>query len=221
MTKSRGINTPRHSWTVAQLAYLRAHYPDQTAKALAQALNIKASMVYTKARRLGLEKSAAFMASAASGRLDGVKGAQTRFFKGQKSWNLNKKGLHFSEKSEFKKGSIPANVQDVGALRINSLGDLDIKVAPGKNQWVSMRRYCWESERGPIPPNMCIVPVNGDGHDTRIDNLKLVTRAENIRINLLARYPKELRNVMALRGRLKTAIQKRQEQQPEREVAHG
>lgn len=213
MTKSRGIIAPRHVWTDIEIRLLRAAYPDQKAGAIAELLGVKRHLVYKKAEQLGLQKSEAFKASAASGRLDGVRGGQTRFKPGNQPWTLGKKGLRLGQATEFKKGSVPANVQPVGALRINSLGDIDIKLAPGPRNWLSLRRYAWELVHGPIPPKMCIVPINGDGHDTRIENLRLLTRAENIDHNLLCRYPKELRNLMALQGRVKTQIKRKEEAQ--------
>jgi hypothetical protein len=215
MTASRGILPPRHVWTDVELKLLRTAYPEHKASAIAELLGIELHLVYKKAKQLGLAKSEAFKASAASGRMDGVRGAQTRFKPGHVPWTAGKKGLQMSPATQFKKGQPPANVQEVGALRINTLGDIDIKVAPGPRNWVSLRRYAWEQAFGPVPPKMCIVPLNGDGHDTRIENLRLVNRAENIRHNLLRRYPKELRNVMALRGRLETKIKKQEE------VQHG
>jgi HNH endonuclease len=71
----------------------------------------------------------------------------------------------------------------------------------------------WEVAHGPIPEAMCIQCINGDGHDTRLENLRMVSREENIRINLLKRYPLALRNVMALRGRLNNRINQRQEKE--------
>lgn len=213
MTKSKNILPPRHTWTDGQLQFLQAAYPDQKASVIAEQLGIKLHLVYKKATQLGLQKSAAFKASTASGRLDGKRGSDMRFKPGNKPWTLGMKGLRLSPATEFKAGQAPINVQPVGALRINSLGDIDIKLAPGPRNWLSLRRYAWQQVHGPIPDGMCIVPINGDGHDTRIENLRLVTRAENIAHNLLSRYPKELRNVMALRGRLNRKIQLTEEAQ--------
>lgn len=208
MTKSRGILAPRHRWLEADIDALRRLYPDHTAQFCAQVLGVSVALVYAKAHKLGLKKSAAFLASPASGRLDGVKGADTRFKPGHAGdYAALRKGVRFSPRTEFKPGSAPANRLEVGALRINSMGDIDIKVAPGPRQWVSLRRYVWESECGPIPPEMCVAVKNHDPHDTRLENLVLLTRAENIAHNLLRRYPKELRNTMALAGRVRNRIQ--------------
>jgi hypothetical protein len=211
VTKSKGINAPRHDWTKAELDMLQAKYPDMQARALAALLGVTLQQVYRKARDLGLGKSEAFKASAASGRLDGVKGTATRFKPGGVPWSAGKKGLRLGMATEFKPGSVPANVQEVGALRINTLGDIDIKVAPGKGQWLSLRRYVWTQAHGPIPPDMCVMVKDHDPHNTQLENLMLGTRAENVQHNLLRRYPKELRSVMQTAGRLKSQINKLKE----------
>lgn len=206
MTKSRGIFAPRKPWTEQDLLILRVMYPKNRTDTVAGLLERTLANVYRKATKLGLRKTEAFLASAASGRLDGQRGSPTRFKPGNVPWCAGKKGLSFSPATQFKRGSVPANVQEVGALRINGLGDLDIKVAEGKGQWLSMRRYVWEMAYGPVPPKMCVSPLDGDGHNTQLENLRLVTRAENIAINLHKKYPKELRHVMQLSGRLRNRV---------------
>ena len=211
MTKSKGIYAPRAVWTAPMLQRLQSLYPDRVGKALAAELGVSLSAMYKKANELGLKKSEAFYAGADSGYLRGDRGIHTRFKPGQKPWTTGMKGLRLSPCSEFQKDSVPVNKQEIGALRINTLGDIDIKVGPGGGEWLSLRRYVWEMAYGPIPPGMCVVPDNGDGHDTRIENLLLVTRAENIQINLVRRYPRELRLAMQLRGKLASQISRSQE----------
>ena len=210
MTKSRNINAPRHRWTDEEMTRLCDLYPSRHTADVALMLGVGMSVAHKKAKVLGLVKTPEHLATAA-GRLDGVRGADTRFKPGDKPVNCFKKGEHVSPGTEFKKGQTPLNRQEVGALRINTLGDIDIKLAEGKNQWLSLRRYAWEMAYGPIPHAMCIAVLDGDPHNTQLENLKLVTRRENIQINLHNRYPKEIRNLMALGGRLKNRIKNTQE----------
>jgi HNH endonuclease len=207
MTKSRNINAPRHKWTAAELVILRDFYPITHTATVANTLGVGMSVAHKKAKELGLTKTTEHLATAA-GRTDGRKGADTRFKPGKRPANAFKKGVRISPATEFKKGLIPKNVQEVGALRINSLGDIDIKIAEGHGNWLSLRRYMWEMAHGPVPDGMCIIMKDGDPHNTQPDNMALATRADNIRHNLHRRYPPELRNLMALRGRLKNQITK-------------
>jgi hypothetical protein len=201
MTTSRHINKPAFAWTAERLQLLRSLYADTPTRAIADSLGCPMQVVYTQAKLRGLKKSPEFLASAYSGRATSATpiagSVSTRFTPGQFSWNKGKKlPGHGNPKTFFKKGDPAINAQDVGALRINTMGDIDIKLA-----------------HGPIPPLMCIGVRDHDRHNTQPENLILLTRAENIAHNLLRRYPKELRNVMALRGRLNNQITKKLETQ--------
>lgn len=205
MTKSRNLIRPRHAWTGFELDALRRLFPNVVTRSLEVMLGIPSHVINTKARTMGLKKSPEFLASERSGRLDGVHGVATRFGAGRKPPALPK-GSRVSPATEFKPGARPANWQPVGALRINSMGDLDIKVAEGRMCWVSMRRFVWESEVGPIPDGMLVTCLNGDPHDTRRENLALLNRTEHIAHHLHLKYPKDLRSAMQLQGRLRNRI---------------
>lgn len=218
MTKSRNINKAAFGWTAEQLLLLHSQYANTPTRSIANALSCSMSVVYTQAKLRGLKKSPEFLASAYSGRAAADRpilgSASTRFTPGQRSWNKGKKlPGHGNTQSFFKKGEAPINAQQVGALRINTDGRLEIKLAPGKNQWYGLVRYSWQLAHGPIPDKMCIGVRDHDSYNTQVDNLMLLTRAENIAHNLLGRYPKDLRNVMALRGRLNNQINKQLETQ--------
>lgn len=49
----------------------------------------------------------------------------------------------------------------------------------GKNQY--LHRVLWEEANGPIPEGMQIDHINGDRYDNRLENLRVVTRQENMR----------------------------------------
>jgi hypothetical protein len=218
MTTSRHIYKPAFKWNADRLQLLHDWYSSTPTRTLANRLGCAMSVVYTRAKLCGLKKSPQFLASAYSGRAAAdrpISGSTpTRFAAGQISWNKGKKlPGHGKPETFFKKGDPAINAQQVGALRINTDGRLEIKLAPGKNQWYSLVRYTWELTHGPIPPLMCIGARDHDAHNTQPENLMLLTRAENIAHNLLRRYPKDLRNVMALRGRLNNQINKQLENQ--------
>lgn len=218
MTKRRLHAEPRRYWTQAENRRFRRLYPHQPTADVAKAIGRSLSATYQRARVLGLLKSAAYLASPAACRLrrgESV-GWAHRFPKGNQAWN---KGLHYipggrCKDGWFKKGGRSARwpIEDypVGALRINADGQIDIKIKQGLRAWYCLSRYVWMTERGPIPPNHCIKPLNGDQHDTRIENLELITRAENLRRNWHDRYPLEIRRLVQLRGALNRQINKRE-----------
>jgi hypothetical protein len=204
----------RRPWSEADVATLRALYPTTRTADLAQRLGRKLNLVYAKAVALGLRKDPAYMAAMMariSAALPEV-GAAHRWKPGNRTWN---KGTHYvaggrSTETRFKPGQ-PSPRWDpqiycIGALRINYDGGLDIKVDNGRRGWQSMARYVWETERGPIPPKMAVRSINGDSHDTRIENLRLATQAELMRENTLHNYPKPLARAIQLRGALNRRI---------------
>src|SRR5207237_9273043 len=130
MTKSRGILAPRHRWTEAEIELLLATYPDQTAQAVAAQLwpGCVPHHVHTKAKKLGLKKSEAFLASAASGRLDGVRGAATRFQPGHRPVAGGTAAMiEAGIPTRYAPGQHPSNHRPVGSLRVARIGYLKSK----------------------------------------------------------------------------------------------
>lgn len=112
-------------------------------------------------------------------------GLTGRFEKGHVSAN---KGKHIQTKgrmaeTQFKKGHIPANHKPVGSERISHDGYIEVKVAEGINQWKLKHRIIWEEKFGKIPPNMVLIFLDNDKTNCCIDNLKLVSRQVNVRMN--------------------------------------
>lgn len=114
-------------------------------------------------------------------------GLDGRFTKGQKAHN---KGIKMSEEvynkaagTMFKKGHIPANHKPVGSERIDSKDGYILVKAKEPGTWKLKHRVIWEKHNGPVPEGKCIIFANGDKTDIRIDNLILIDRKVNVRIN--------------------------------------
>lgn len=56
-------------------------------------------------------------------------------------------------------------------------------------------------------------PDFSDLSDIRIENLEMISRAENARRNSIHRYPKEIKTTMMAIGKLKKAIQRQEKAQ--------
>lgn len=219
MTKRRVHAEPRRAWTRAENATIRRRFPHEPTADLLPALSGRAlSAIYQRAYTLGLKKTQQYLNSPAAHRLDGVKGMGSRFQPGLVPWN---KGTHWtaggrSKLTRFKKGHRsarwPLEDYQIGALRINSDGQLDIKVREGLRAWDCMARFVWTTERGPIPKNGVIRTLNGDIHDPRIENLRLTTRGELMRENTYHRYPKAIGRLIQLRGALQRQINRREKE---------
>lgn len=227
MTRRRLHSEPRQFWTPAQDAQLKRLYPHAQTCDVAAAIGRSLEATYRRAAKFGLRKSAAYLASPEAHRFDGLKGIGTRFVKGLVPANkgLRRPGWYSGRmrETQFKKGNVSRRwepqVYCVGALRVNADGYLEIKVREGSRSWVGMARFCWESERGPIPKSHVIRPVNGDPDDTRIENLICVSRGALLRDNYHDRYPVELRRLVQLRGALNRQINRRQDEKQDRRSA--
>lgn len=203
-------------WTVEDRATLRRMFPGVTTADIARRLRRSYSSIVNQAGLMALKKSADFFRSERSGRLNLNLGTAHRFPKGNTPWNAGKKGWTPGGRSvatRFRKGNYSArwdrSIYCVGALRVNADGGLEIKIREGQRAWVSLARYVWETERGPIPKGGIIRPCNRDAHDTRIENLWLGTRADLMQENTYHQYPKEIARLIQLRGALNRQINRR------------
>ena len=218
MTKSRGILRPRHRWTPEQDAQLRELYPHTLCKEIAQQMGLELHQVYKRADRLGLKKAEGFMSSAISGQFQrGERRAPETMFKpGQKPWCAGKKigTKGRSGETQFKKGQRPSNYKPVGTVRVNGEGYQLIKVSDTGTlweRWKFLHRLTWEKEHGPVPPGHKLVFRNKNRLDCRLENLELVSDAELAR-RTQGQYPKEIRQLIQLRGAITRAINKRSKQ---------
>lgn len=192
-------------WTAADRALLKRLYPNMPNKTISEKMGRTWASVDMMAVKLGLLKAPGYR-------------APSNFVKGGVPWNAGKKGWQAGGRArltQFKKGNRSprwaAEDYPVGALRINADGSLYIKL--GDSEWDAMARYVWRSERGAIPKGRVVSPINGDDHDTRIENLKLKTRAELMLENSYHNYPKEIANLIQLKGAFMRQINRRASEQ--------
>jgi hypothetical protein len=218
-------------WTEADLAALRETYPDTSTAALAQQFKRSAATISHKAAALGIRKSAAFLASPASGRMTTgtQRGAGSRFRPGHRTWNTGKryKAGGRSAETRFPKGHKPHNWVPVGTYRVNPEGYLDRKVSdakPAYRNWVAVHRLVWTKAHGPIPPGH-VVTFRPGRHSTKLeeitpDALELITQRESMLRNSVHNLPREIVDVIYVRSglvrRINDAEKKRakQDQRP-------
>lgn len=229
MTKSKGINAPKRTWSAQELDTLRNLYPHQRTADIAQVLGIDLQLVYRRASLLGLSKSGAFSASDKSGRIlkGGTLGQKTQFAPGQKPWNT---GIHYtaggrSAETRFKKGQMSGAAQHnyvpIGTLRISKDGYLERKVTDNPalvpaRRWTAVHRLVWIDANGPIP----------DGHiitfrpkcKTNVlecisaDKLECISRAENARRNNIWRKDAEMVSLYRLKGSITRQVNRIQKE---------
>lgn len=204
----------RTPWTADAVALLRKLYPHNSAATLAGILDRPERGIYAKANALGLTKSDAYLSSPAAQRLRSGdrRGMPTRFPKGHIPFNKGVKGWQAggrSAETRFKPGhrggKAAALYQPIGAERLSKNGYLERKInddMPLQRRWRAVHLLLWEAAHGPIPKGHCLQFINGDKADIRLDNLRLVTRAENLRRNSIYNLPPELVAAIRVKGAL-------------------
>lgn len=159
-------NTKAHIYSDVEKEYLASIIPGRSYEEVRQLFNrrfvtsLTINQIAGELKRLGLKN-----------------GRQTRFYKGQRSWNEGRKGIRMSPHTEFKAGHMPHNHKPVGTERISKDGYLEVKVAESK-KWMGKHRIVWEQHNGPVPKGHVVVFADSDKMNFCPDNLILVSRAE-------------------------------------------
>lgn len=204
----------RKPWNEQDLEQLHLLYPDETASTIANKLCRPISSVYRMAAKLGLKKSEAFLNSEKSGRTRGQHSKSGQFAKGQTAWNKGKSmpTTGRTGETQFKKGHKPHNYKPIGSERMLD-GYLQRKVTdtgyPPKD-WVPVHRMLWEEHHGPLAADEVVTFINGDRLDIRLDNLKVLTRADLAVQNSIHNYPEELVSLIRLQAKVRRTIKKRE-----------
>lgn len=208
-------------WSAEDDAKLRSAYPDTPTARIADDLGRSLSTTYQRAYRLGLTKSAEYLASPAAGRTNGRQGVGSRFPKGHVPMN---KGLRRPgwapgrmRETQFVKGvrrGVAVKLwKPIGTERVSKDGYLERKVnndLPLQRRWRAVHLLVWEAVNGPLPRGRAVAFKNGDKRDTVIDNLECITRAELMGRNTVHNLPKPVAQAVQLLGALNRQIRKRQ-----------
>ena len=208
-------------WSVVDHAQLRELYPHIRTDALARILGRSVCSINGQVSKLGLHKTAEYLASPDACRLrrEGGAGVAYRFPKGHVPANkgLRRPGWSAGRMAEtqFKKGSrsgmAAAHHMPIGATRPFE-GYLLLKVADVPNvpytvNWKLLHVLNWERANGrPLPAGHCLVFRDRNRQNCEASNLELITRAENMRRNTLHRLPKPLRFAIYAKGALNRRI---------------
>lgn len=211
-------------WTDSEVETLRKIYPDTPTPEVAKHFNRPVGQVYNKAHALGLRKSAEYLAGPHASRLrrgDNV-GKDYRFKPGFTPWNKGKpfKAGGRSHETQFKKGVLQGRAaeiaQPIGAERVTKDGYLQRKInndLPMQSRWRAIHVIEWEAVNGPLPDGHLIIFKDGNKRNIALENLELITRAENMRRNTMHRYPKEITDAIRSRAVLNRRINHVEKQQ--------
>ena len=164
-----------HKWTKFELDYLRLISWNRSQKDIARMFNDHFKLDISCTAIVGAMKR------------NNIQTGRTGYFsKGNIPHNKGKKmSPEVYEKAKatmFKKGNIPPNYRPVGSERINIDGYVEIKVGD-PSEWELKHRYIYEQKYGKIPKEDIVIFLDNDKTNVDIDNLKHITRRENLYIN--------------------------------------
>lgn len=223
MTQSRHINAPRFRWTPEREQTLRKLYPDMPAQLVAQALGCSLGPVYSKAALLGLHKSAAFLASQLSGRIQRGVVPHNKGVPGSTGLHPNCRATQFKpgRKAEEARNYVP-----IGSHRLSKDGYLERKMTDDPalvpaRRWKPVARIVWEAAHGPIPPRHLVVFRPGMFSNVleqiTVDRLECISQAENGRRNApTVRHP-EVARLIQLKGAITRQVNRITQQDSQKE----
>lgn len=197
LCKRRRWSTARAAWPPEQDELLRELYPDTPTDVVARRLGRALQATYRRAQLLGLAKSAAFMASVASGRLQSgaEAGAAHRFAKGHVPANKGLRRPGWSagrmRDSQFRKGTRTGDSarkwKPIGSERIHGgyrwTKVTDIQGAPWTVNWKATHVLRWEQLHGPVPAGKALKSLDANRLNADPANWELVPRALLPRLN--------------------------------------
>lgn len=169
-----------HHFTNEQIEFIRKIAKGKDTKTITESVNNK----------FGLNLKISQIQSCKSNH-DIKSGIDCRFKKGNIPTNKGKKGSMSPEQYKkcqatmFKKGNIPPNRREIGSERIDKNGYVEIKIQDGNlnKNWIKKHRYIYEQANGKIPKGHKVIFADGNNRNFDINNLILVTNAEELIMN--------------------------------------
>jgi len=110
-----------------------------------------------------------------------------------------------AKRTMFKKGNKPHNTRIKGEFsdRLDNTGKLYRYIKIKDSHWQLYHRYVWEQINGKVPKGHVVAFFDGNTLNCVIENLKLITRADNAIRNSIYQYPKEVQELIKLKNKLK------------------
>jgi hypothetical protein len=176
---------PNFMWEKEHLDYLREHYPFLTRSELIEAFNKQFNVCITMSSLISTLKRYKITA-----RRNGIllpKKNRIPWNKGRNYWNepKYKEAYQIVKANQFKKGNVPYNTYEndftIVIRKVKERPYQFIRLAASK--WVQYHRWIWEQEYGAIPSGMIVIFKDGNSMNCKIDNLELISMAENANRN--------------------------------------
>lgn len=180
----------RNLWTAEEDAKLLELYYTHSFADISSVIGRTVSAINNRCQKLGLKRTKEQQDAIGNG----------CFKKGHKTWNAGMKGWQAggnSVKTRFKKGQRGEGWQPIGTERVSKDGTLYRKVTDtgvSKKDWQSVHSVIYREHFGDIPEGHIVVFKDRNPRNFALDNLELISRAENMRRNTIGRYGYEYRS---------------------------
>jgi hypothetical protein len=170
-----------HVWTIREINLLKAMADKmKTVKEAAEVLNVPVFSVKNDCHKYGIKFN-----------------NRGYFRRGMKPWNKGKKH-DVGHQTRFTKGQLPHNTKHDGCIRVqpdkSGRSYKYIRVAKGK--WIPLHRFIWTQVYGDPGTNV-IRFKDGNSMNCDIENLTLMSRGENAKLNTLIRRPRTKTKLIA------------------------
>lgn len=215
----------RRVWTKADRRELRKLYPKMLTKDVAAHFGFSICSINAQASLMGLHKDPDFVL--ATNQKLGARLAQdpaakaNRFQKGHAGGFVSEEAraafLEAGKRTRFAKGTTPPNHRERWSTRLcdgyeyTKIWEVRPPGGDWRDLWKLTHWYLWTLYFGPVPEGCCVGFLNKDRKDIRIDNLELISQAENMQRNTIhARYTGDLKRAIYAVITLKSVITKKE-----------
>ncbi len=209
-------------WTPKEDRRIIELYPNCNTKELAKELGRSYKTVLNRAYFLGVKKSKAFLQKQgeklkASGKAHRFKKGHTPMTKGKKQTEyMTPEAIARTAKTRFKKGHKSHNAlrdwQETERKDSKGRPYIFIKV-PGIRKAVLKHHWLWEKHTGKkVPKGYNVVFKDGNTLNVTIENLECISNAGLMSRNTLHNYPKEIKEIIQLKGAVQRQINKTKKQ---------
>mgnify|MGYP000662133865 CR=1 FL=1 len=199
----------RRKWTEDERRVLCALYSDTDIKEICRILGRSDRSIYTQAYLLGLKRSEEYMKMLLQIEAKRLRelGNETRFQTGHTTWNKGAKGSTKANVTSFKKGNKPHNTKEIGSTRIDGK-DMFLLVKVADKKWIRKEILIWEEAYGKVPKGSIVRVIDPTKNKYDINNLMLISKGENMKLNTVHRFPEELKKTIRALTKLKKTIRK-------------
>ena len=121
------------------------------------------------------------------------------------------------KRTMFKKGNLPHTTLYDGCITIRR-GHRNRNAPPykyirlSKAKWIPLHVHIWQQKHGKVPKGHAVIFRNKDTMDCRLRNLKLVTRAELMKMNTIHNLPPDIKKTVIIIRSLNRKINKYEKQ---------